>query len=100
MFSFSQKLQKRHVLRRRGKGEASFLHCKPPGREEVDVTNRGRGMGSGKQGEKEGGKIREKQIKEEVKMVNITVEKNELLRQTARRNKDARGKKRWWAFEQ
>lgn len=31
-------------MRRRGKGEASFLHCKSPGREEPDVTNRGRGM--------------------------------------------------------
>lgn len=37
-------------MRRRGKGEASFLHCKSPGREEQpDVTNRGRGM----EGEKE-----------------------------------------------
>lgn len=36
-------------MRRRGKGEASFLHCKSPGREEPDVTNRGRGM----KGEKE-----------------------------------------------
>lgn len=31
-------------MRRRGKGEASFLHCKSPGREEPDVTNRERGM--------------------------------------------------------
>lgn len=29
-------------MRRRGKGEASFLHCKSPGREEADVKNRGR----------------------------------------------------------
>ena len=37
-------------MRRRGKGEASFLHCKSPGREEQpDVMNRGRGM----EGEKE-----------------------------------------------
>lgn len=36
-------------MRRRGKGEASFLRCKSPGREEPDVTKRGRGM----KGEKE-----------------------------------------------
>lgn len=36
-------------MRRRGKGEASFLHCKSPGREELNVMNRGRGM----KGEKE-----------------------------------------------
>lgn len=37
------------MLRRKGKGEASFLHCKSLGREELDVMNRGRGM----KGEKE-----------------------------------------------
>lgn len=31
-------------MKRRGKGEASFLHCKSPGREEANVMNRGRGM--------------------------------------------------------
>lgn len=36
-------------MRRRGKGEASFLHCESLGREELDVMNRGRGM----KGEKE-----------------------------------------------
>lgn len=36
-------------MRRRGKGEASFLRCKSPGREEPHVTNRGRRM----EGEKE-----------------------------------------------
>lgn len=38
------------MLRRRGKGEASFLHCKSPGREEPDVTNRGRGDEGGEIG--------------------------------------------------
>lgn len=34
-------------MRRRGKGEASFLLCKSPGREETGVMNRGRGLGRG-----------------------------------------------------
>lgn len=42
------------MLRRRGKGEASFLHCKSPGREEPDVTSRGRGMEGEKERQKSG----------------------------------------------
>lgn len=41
------------MLRRRGKGEASFLHCKSPGRGEADVTHRGRGIKGGERGKRE-----------------------------------------------
>ncbi len=49
---FVQPLWQEHVLRRRGKGEASFLHCKSPGRGEADVTHRGRGIKGGERGKK------------------------------------------------
>lgn len=39
-------------MRRRGKGEASFLHCKSARREEADVTNRGREMEGDKEAKK------------------------------------------------
>lgn len=41
------------MLRRRGKGEASFLHYKSPGREETGVMNRGRGLRGGRKRERE-----------------------------------------------
>lgn len=47
-------------MRRRGKGEASFLRCKSPGREEPDVTSRGRGMKGGERETKEGRRRRKK----------------------------------------
>ncbi len=50
---FVQPLQQEHVLRRRGKGEASFLHCKSPGREEADVTDRGRGRKGAKEAKRD-----------------------------------------------
>ena len=49
-------------MRRRGKGEASFLHCKSPGREEPNVTNRGRGMTGEKEAKRD--KREEKTAKE------------------------------------
>lgn len=45
MFFFPQKLQKRHVLGRRGKGEASFLHCKSPEKQTSQTEEEGWGEG-------------------------------------------------------
>lgn len=51
-----QTLLPEHVLRRREKGEASFLYSKSPGREEASVTNRGRGMEGEKEAKRNKGK--------------------------------------------
>lgn len=51
------------MCRRRGKGEASFLHYKSPGREEPDVTNRGRGMEVGEKKEAKRDKKEEKKVR-------------------------------------
>lgn len=53
------------MLRRRGKGEASFLHYKSPGREETGVMNRGRGLRGGERGKERQKRGEEKTEKQE-----------------------------------
>lgn len=64
-------------MRRRGKGEASFLYCKSPGREEADVTDRGRGM-KGEKEAKERQKRREEKTGREGERDGTEVEQKEM----------------------